>query len=216
MRLIFFDQVDVFRGGTQVLRQVNLEVASGEKVGLRGPSGSGKSTILLTLLGAFSGYKGVLQFQGQDVCPETISQVRQAVAYIGQEPVLGAETVRQALLLPFDFRANSRQRPDEDRLCRTLADLGLGRDILTRRVADISGGEKQRLAVARALLLGKRVFLCDEITSALDSESRELVWQLFSAPDFTILSVSHDDKWLAGCDRVLTVKGGTIVDGNEV
>jgi putative ABC transport system ATP-binding protein len=74
----------------------------------------------------------------------------------------------------------------------------------------VSGGEKQRIAVARALLLGKKVFLADEITSALDEESSRVVLELFASSDYTILSVSHDPAWQARFPIRLSISGGTL------
>ncbi len=215
MEVIRFVEVGVVCRGRRILEGVSFSVSQGEKVALQGPSGGGKSTILLTLLGAFRVCQGEVRFRGESLHPGTIRDVRQSVAYIGQEPVLGADTGEEALLLSFSFRANRAFRPDKSRLVEVLETVGLEPDILARRVATVSGGEKQRLAIARALLLQKKIFLCDEITSALDSPSREIVLQLFSAPDITVLSVSHDPQGLARCTRVLAVDRGGLVDQPE-
>ena len=215
MALIHFDRVTVTRRGAVILSDISFTVRSGQKAGLTGPSGSGKSTVLLTLLGACPVSGGDVFFGSDRVCPETVARIRRSVAYIGQEPVLGAETVAEALRLPFTFRANRRAAPDADRITAVLAQVGLDRSLLPRRVQTVSGGEKQRLAIARALLLDKRVFLCDEITSALDDGSREAILRLFANPDFTVLSVAHDEQWLSRCDTVWTVRGGRLTNRKE-
>lgn len=212
--MIQFEKVAVTRDEVRILDNVSFEIRPGEKAVLTGPSGSGKSTLLLALLGAVPLSEGRIRFGDQYVSPQSIREIRKSVAYIAQEPVLGADTVRAAMLFPFGFRANRANRPDKHRIREALRRMGLTKDILDRRVNNISGGEKQRIAVARALLIGKRVFLCDEVTSALDSESRDIVLDIFANPGFTMLSVSHDQKWIAVCDRRLTVAGGTVTESD--
>lgn len=210
--MIHFEKVGISRNQVSILRNVSFDIRQGEKAGLLGPSGGGKSTLLLALLGVLPVTEGQIVFSNKVVTATSIRDIRKSVAYIAQEPVLGADTIRAAMMLPFGFRANRGQKPEAAGLREVLTRVGLTWNILDRRVIDVSGGEKQRVAVARALLIGKRVFLCDEITSALDPESRDIVLDIFRNPDFTMLSVSHDEKWLAACDRRLTVAGGTVTE----
>ena len=151
-------------------------------------------------------------FDGQPVQPETVRAVRRAVAFIGQEPALGAETARDALLLPFTFRANRDRKPSAEALLSALDRVRLSADILPKRCAVVSGGEKQRLAVARALLLDKTVFLADEVTSALDPESRQAVLHIFADPSFTVLSVTHDPDWLRLCNRRFAIQDSSVIE----
>ncbi|MDY6823860.1 MAG: ATP-binding cassette domain-containing protein [Thermodesulfobacteriota bacterium] len=210
--MIHFEKVGVTRHRTRILGNVSFDIRPGEKAGLTGPSGSGKSTLLNALMGIFPVNEGRIIFADKVVSSDSIREIRRSVAYIAQEPMLGAETVRDSILLPYGFRVNRAQKPGETRIREMLTQVGLAGDMLDRRVINISGGEKQRVAIARALLLGKKVFLCDEITSALDAESRDIVLGIFQNPAFTMLSVSHDEKWLSACDRRLTVAGGTVTE----
>ncbi|MBE0437797.1 MAG: ATP-binding cassette domain-containing protein, partial [Methylomicrobium sp.] len=97
------------------------------------------------------------------------------------------------------------------RLSEVLNRLHLTVDILKRKCSRISGGEKQRIALARGLLLDKSLYLLDEITSALDAESKQAVFDVFSDPQLTVLSVAHDTEWLARCDRILELEAGRLV-----
>jgi putative ABC transport system ATP-binding protein len=206
--LIRFDRVSVSAYGKPILTDVSFSLSSGEKAVLRGKSGSGKSTVLKTLLGVYQVSEGVILFEGQPLDPATVRAIRRRAAYIGQEPVLGAETVREALMLPFQFKAHQEHKPFADRLIDVLRRLQLPPDILERECRRVSGGEKQRIAIARALLLGKSLYLLDEVTSALDAESKQAVLEVFTDPGFTVLSVAHDPDWLAGCDVILELDGG--------
>lgn len=210
--MIEFDNVTIRRDGKTILEAVSFTLARGEKAALIGKSGSGKSSVLLALVGGLSLETGEIRYSGHPVSAETVHAVRTELAFIGQEPALGAATVREALLLPFTFRAHRDKTPTEGKLVDMLERLRLDRDLLDRKTSVVSGGEKQRIAVGRALLLGKTVFLADEVTSALDPDSRDVIIGVFARPEFTLLSVSHDENWLRQCHRQFTVKNGRVTE----
>lgn len=215
--LIRFENVTVFdstaRAGRQaILDGVSFEVGAGEKAVLYGRSGSGKSTILTTLAGAHIPSGGSIWFEEMQVNAESLDRVRRSLAFIGQEPVLGAGTVREALMLPFTFRANRDLQPDQHTVNEVLHSLRLDPAILDSEASVVSGGEKQRIAIARALLLNKKAFLADEITSALDPESKDAVISLFRDRPLTLLSVSHDREWFSICTTFMQVDKGSIVN----
>ncbi|WP_036269873.1 ATP-binding cassette domain-containing protein [Methylocaldum szegediense] len=208
--LIRFDRVSVSVHGKSILAGISFAVNVGEKAVFRGKSGSGKSTVLKTLLGLYRVTSGRIFFEHEPLDSSTVKSVRRRAAYIGQEPVLGAETVREALMLPFRFKTHRGNEPSDRRLNEVLARLHLSPDILARECRLVSGGEKQRIAIARALLLGKSLYLLDEVTSALDDESKQAVLNVFADPSFTVLSVAHDPDWVARCDLVLELEGGRL------
>jgi putative ABC transport system ATP-binding protein len=208
--MIQFDDVTVRKGRKLVLDAVSFRVEQGQKAVFRGKSGAGKSSVLLALAGALTPDAGTLRFNGVPVDATTVQTVRAQLAFVAQEPVLGAETIREALMLPFTFRAHRQTQPAEEDLKQLLATLALDPEILDRESAVVSGGEKQRVAVGRALLPGKHVFLADEVTSALAPESRRILLDIFSRPELTVLSVSHDEEWTRRCDRVFQVHAGAV------
>lgn len=209
--MISFEGVTVVAGGRTILDRVTFTIAEGQRVVVTGDSGAGKTTLLLTLLGARVPTAGVVRFRGEPLSATTISGVRRSIAYIPQQPVPGADTVRQALLVPFTFRAHSHNRPDDAALRAVLERLRLDPDMLDRGTGGLSGGEMQRLAIARALLLGKTVFVCDEVTSALDVQSRQAVLDLFQGSACTIVSVSHDRDWIQMCRSCYTLADGRLI-----
>jgi putative ABC transport system ATP-binding protein len=166
----------------------------------------------MTLIGGAVPATGTVWFDGEILTAATLPRLRQKMAFIGQEPVLGAPGVREALLLPFSFRANRARIPSEARVQQVVESLLLSPEILDKQTAVISGGEKQRLAVARALLLEKTVFVLDEVTSALDPQSRRAVLTLFRHPELTLVSVSHDPEWLALGNRFFRVEKGRVTE----
>ncbi|MGD7035913.1 ATP-binding cassette domain-containing protein [Methylotuvimicrobium buryatense] len=209
--IIRFDQVSVAVREKVILSNISFALFPGEKVVLCGKSGSGKSSVLRTFIGLHAVAAGDVYFQQMQLTAASVHSIRNATAYIGQEPVLGAETVREALLLPFQFKAHRNQRPSDARLIEVLNRLHLTADILNQKSSHISGGEKQRIALARGLLLGKSLYLLDEITSALDAESKQAVFDVFSDSQLTVLSVAHDKEWLVRCDRILELEAGRLV-----
>lgn len=216
--LIRFDRVSVSVRGKPILTDLSFTLGAGEKAVLRGRSGSGKSTVLKTLLGLYPLAGGRILFDDEPLDPSAVRIIRRRAAYSGQEPILGAETVREALMLPFQFETHRENKPSERRLIDALARLHLSPDILEQECRRVSGGEKQRIAIARALLLGKNLYLLDEVTSALDAESKRTVLDVFGDPGFTVLSVAHDPDWDTRCDVVLELDGGRLIrtrrDGN--
>jgi len=203
--MILFNHITLQVHRLPLLEQANLTVQAGEKVVIRGPSGSGKSSLLKAVVGALPLNSGSIHIDDIQLAAPTVSAIRGRIAYIGQEPVLGAETVREALLLPFTYKAHRHHMPDEKRICTDLERLHLQQDILNKPCKRISGGEKQRIAILRALLLDKTIFLADEVTSALDPESRRAVMNALFLPGITLLSVSHDPEWIRSCSRVVEI-----------
>ncbi|MFZ2312712.1 MAG: ATP-binding cassette domain-containing protein [Methylobacter sp.] len=209
--IIRFDQVSVTTHEKTILSNISFALFSGDKAVLSGKSGSGKSSVLRTLLGLHPLTLGTIYFQEKPLTPTSVQTIRSCTAYIGQEPILGAESVREALLLPFQFKTHRDHRPTQAQLIEVLQLLRLPEDILNRDSSRISGGEKQRIALARGLLLGKKLYLLDEVTSALDEESKQAVFDVFSDPHLTVLSVAHDPEWLERCGIIFELDAGRLI-----
>lgn len=201
--MITFDQITLKIGDHTLLQSVSWQAERGDKAVFCGPSGCGKSSLLKTVVGAVRLMAGTVSVDGIPLSPENTAAIRTQIAYIGQEPILGAETVKEALLLPFSYKAHRNREPAEEEILQLLARLHLPPTILSKECTRISGGEKQRIAICRALLLNKTIFLTDEISSALDPESRESVLNELFQPERTLLSVSHDPAWIHACNRVV-------------
>jgi len=211
--MIAFHNITVQVHGQTLLKTANLQVEPGDKVVLRGPSGCGKSSLLKCAVGAMPLAGGSIHLDGQELSSQTVAAIRSRIAFIGQEPILGAERVRDALLLPFHFKTHREHHPSKERIAEQLHRLHLTTDILEKPCARVSGGEKQRVAIARALLLDKSIFLADEITSALDPESRAAVIGELFRVGITLLSVSHDPEWMAKGTRIIDIRNQQLVEG---
>lgn len=211
MNIIEFQNVTVREQGKIILKDISFAISRGEKAVLYGKSGSGKSTILRALLGGYSFFEGSIRVDGLVLDRNSVNLIRKKIAYIGQEPVLGLGTVKEVMMLPFNFKANTSIKPDSSKLVELLQRVGLPGSLLDADASTVSGGEKQRIAVVRALLLQKKIFCIDEATSALDSDSAQIIVSLFKDEDCSILSVSHDRRWFVIAQRFLKIDKGEII-----
>lgn len=188
-------ELEIRFGGQTVLHGFSLSLTPGEKALLTGPSGCGKSTVLRCFLGFVVPDAGAVSIDGVQVTTDTIWRLRQRVAYVGQEPDLGTGTTVQAIERPFHYRANAGLRRNLDHIGELFERFNLAQDLLGKDVGALSGGEKQRIALVSAILLDRRIFLLDEITSALDKVSKQAVADYFhSRDDATVLIVAHDPE----------------------
>ncbi len=187
---------------------LNLAVREHEKVSLIGRSGSGKSTLLRCLLGFVVPNSGTLKIFGEEVTARSIWKLRTRMAYVPQEPELSRGRVKEVIEQAFTFAHNRRQSGTLQRVPEFMERLLLPRKLLDEDIAELSGGEKQRIAVLMALLLERDIMLLDEASSALDPESKQAAISLLGEQDrLTLLSVSHDQEWLAISDRTVDLSG---------
>ena len=203
--MIVFDNITLKVHNQTLLEGTSLMLNEGDKAVVRGSSGCGKSSLLKCAVGAIPVAGGMVKIDHTALSAATVADIRGRISFIGQEPVLGAEWVRDALMLPFHYKAHRHTLPDTKIINALLERLHLAPGILDKPCARISGGEKQRIAIARALLLNKTIFLADEITSALDPESRQAVMDELFRPGITLLSVSHDPEWINAGTRVIEI-----------
>jgi len=215
--LISFNQVVIIRGSHHLVENVSFTINPSEKITILGPSGAGKTSLLLAIVGVVPINSGTIAINNTTLTPETAPEIRRTIAFIQQEPLLGAdaEIVRDALLLPFRFRANRNHLPTDAQTKAALAKVSLDESILEKSCAVISGGEKQRVAIVRALLLNKRIILADEPTSSLDDESRDAVLNVLADPDLTTIVVSHDSQWMRQAHRTFTLVNGQLSESTN-
>ena len=201
-----------------ILRGVDMTVMSGEMVAIVGPSGSGKTTLLGLIGGLDTPTSGTVMLAGQDIShlkEDKLADVRnRTIGFVFQffnfVPTL---TAMENVALPIQFDDHSKFNP-EKRAKELLNLVGLGHR-LNHKPKELSGGEQQRVAVARALANQPAVLLGDEPTGNLDSERGEeilaLIQQLRHDLGLTVIIVTHDPKIAARTDRTLTMKDGQFV-----
>jgi len=208
--------VTVLFDGHGVLQDFSMSLGAGETAVLTGPSGGGKSTALRCFLGFVVPQAGSVHIEGAPLTAETVWHLRRRLAYVGQEPDLGTGTAREAIERPFHYRANAALRPNLERLSELFERFALSEALLRKDVGALSGGEKQRIALISAILLDRRIFLLDEITSALDKISKQIVADYFqSRDDATALIVAHDPELFAFADQTIQISAPPSAGGRD-
>ncbi|MFC6253642.1 ATP-binding cassette domain-containing protein [Secundilactobacillus hailunensis] len=197
-------------GGNRILEDMTLQVEKGANLTIAGPSGSGKSTFLRILATLLTPTQGVVKFAGkkQSTYPKPI--YRQQVSYCFQQPTLFGETVRDNLKFPFEIR---NQNFDESKALAALDSVELKAGMLDQPIIELSGGEKQRVALVRNLLFKPQVLLLDEISAGLDVDTKGVVHRLIQSyreNGVTVLSVTHDETEIAAADNLLTIRDGKL------
>lgn len=206
-------------GGTryEVLKGVSLAVKKGEFVAVMGPSGSGKTTLLNCISCYIPSDSGKILLGDTDLAAldeAAIALVRNhKLGFVFQDfLLLDGLTVRDNIMLPriIGGQISAQMEQSADRLCEVF---GIAH-IKNKYPADISGGEKQRAAVARALINNPQLILADEPTGNLDSKSSRAVIDAFlqakTSLDATIFMVTHDSFAASFCDRVIILRDGTV------
>ncbi|MBA3523494.1 MAG: ABC transporter ATP-binding protein [Geodermatophilaceae bacterium] len=198
------------------LRQVDLHVRPGQRVGIVGPSGSGKSTLVSLLMRLQDPVEGRIRIDGHDIRDLTIDSVRAQIAVVLQESVLFATTVRENIAYG-RVGATDAEIEAAARLANAhefVLALPEGYDtVLGERGSTLSGGQRQRIAVARAALRDAPLLVLDEATTGLDqdneAEVRSALYELSRGR--TTFIVAHEPAAVADCDLVVRIEKGAIV-----
>ena len=205
-----------FRGSV-ALNGLDVEVRGGEVVAVIGPSGSGKSTLLLCLAGIIAPDDGEVRYRGRTLAnlPDaTLTRLRRdEFGFVFQFGQLVMElTALENVSLPLRL-AGLRRADAQSRAKEWLARLGID-EVSGKRAGEMSGGQSQRVAVARALVTGPRVIFADEPTGSLDSLNGELVMELLvsAARDqgTTVVLVTHEPIVAAYADREIVIRDGKL------
>ena len=198
--------------GKILVEDATFEVHSGEVLAVVGPSGSGKSSLLRLLNRLDEPTSGTVFLDGVDYRQIEPRKLRREVGFVTQRPFLFPGSVAQNLKYG---PAQHGETFSEEAVSELLVNVGL-RDYASRNVANLSGGEAQRVSVARTLANSPRILLLDEPTSALDDASKigieALLRQIMSNMQLTCVLVTHDKAQAARlADRALLLEGGRVI-----
>lgn len=206
------------RGGATVeaLKNVNFTVEKGEYVAIMGESGSGKTTLLNILAALDKATSGTVILDGMNLSTIKDSAIamfrRDNLGYVFQDfNLLDTFTLEDNIYLPLVL-AGKRHQDMRTRLAQIAPALGIT-DLLKKYPYEVSGGQKQRAAVARALITSPKIILADEPTGALDSKSSDELLSLFKQVNKmgqTVLMVTHSTKAASHASRVMFIKDGVI------
>lgn len=217
--MIEIQHINKSYGSLQVLRDINAKIDRSEIVGIVGPSGAGKSTLLQIAGTLDRPDSGTITYDGVDV--STLSERRLAafrnknIGFVFQfHQLLPEFTALENVAIPALIKGDNRK--DAFARARQLIDfLGLS-ERTDHKPAELSGGEKQRISVARALMNQPDVIFADEPSGSLDSKNKQDLHQLFfdlrEELHQTFVIVTHDETLAANCDRILHMRDGVIVE----
>jgi ATP-binding cassette, subfamily B, bacterial len=206
-----------YRGREPALRNVSFRVGAGEVVGIVGPTGAGKSTLVSLLPRFLDPSDGTVLLDGHDVRTLTVASVRDQVSLVQQEPLLFprsiAENIRYGRLDATDEEVVTAARAANAHDFIAALPQGYATK-LGERGAKVSGGERQRIAMARAFLKDAPVLILDEPTSSIDSRTEAVILDALELlmEGRTTLIVAHRLSTLRRADRVIVINGGEVVE----
>lgn len=201
----------------EAMKDFDLRIRGGERVGLVGASGAGKSTLIKLLLRLHDIQKGKILVDGQSIAKVTQESLREQIAFVPQEPILFHRTLME------NIRYGRLDATDEEVMqaaqhahCHEfIARLPSGYNTYVgERGVKLSGGERQRVAIARAILKNAPILVLDEATSSLDSESEQLIQSSLQTlmKGKTVIAVAHRLSTIMAMDRILVLEDGAIID----
>jgi cell division transport system ATP-binding protein len=217
MSIISFSHVaKQYSAGVSALSDVSMEIAEGELVYLAGPSGAGKSTLLKLIAGIERPSAGLLLVSGQDMRKlnrTTLPYWRRMLGLILQQHrLLNDRSVLQNVMLPLLVSgASIKEAAQRARVALDRVDLGNKADLLPQA---LSGGEQQRVSIARAIVHKPRIILADEPTANLDRDSGKRVMDMlhaFHTAGVTCIIATHDERLLQNADRVVLLDHGRVI-----
>jgi ATP-binding cassette, subfamily B, heavy metal transporter len=196
---------------------VSFEIPAGHKLAIVGPSGAGKSTIARLLFRFYDISSGRITINGQDIRSVTQDSLRRAIGVVPQDTVLFNDTIRYNIAYgrPDAGDADIERAVRMAHLDGFIASLPQGLETqVGERGLKLSGGEKQRIAIARVLLKDPPILVLDEATSSLDSNAEKIILQALNevAERRTTLAIAHRLSTIVDADRIIVLDGGRIVE----
>lgn len=206
------DGVTFSYGDKEVLRDIRISVKTGESIGIVGTSGGGKSTLLKLLSGLYAPQAGDIYINGA----RSQEDIRANTALVMQNPTLFPMSIRENITCGHPMSDEVIKNACEAaQLTGWISTLSEGLDTFVgERGGKVSGGQAQRISIARAIAKATPVVLLDEATSALDGDTGRAVLRALDnlMRGKTVISVSHQPEMLVGCDRVYRLDGGQLYD----
>lgn len=195
-------------GGKLLFDKLSFSVNTGEILCISGASGCGKTSLLKTLMGFIPVDSGFISIDGELVSAESAAAFRKHMAYLPQELSFPCNKVSELVQLPFELRANAAVKFSKDKMFEEWHKLDLAETLYSKNVSEISGGQRQRMLIATAKMLEKKILILDEPTSALDEESSMKVADYIAdiANSGTmVIAVSHNTAFAQRCNKTITL-----------
>lgn len=210
-----------------VLKNVNLEIFSGQKIGIVGESGSGKSSLINLILKFYNPSKGSIYFDNQNINVVNTNTLRNSIGYVSQDVSILSGSILSNILYGYKDNNSNLSEDLKEAIqmsqCNFLYDNlmfpnGLNTEI-GEKGSKISGGQKQRIAIARALIRNPKLLIFDEATASLDSINESIVndsiQNVIKNKKTTVVIVSHSLNSIKNCDNIFVLKNHTIVGSGK-
>lgn len=201
----------------KILKEINLKVKKGDKVAIVGETGCGKSTLAKLLIGFYNSYNGSISYNGYDIRTISVEEIRNRVAYLSQNTDIYSDTIKNNIIMD---RTNITEE-DFIKACKvSLVDEIIDRlpqgfdSMINEKGYDLSQGEKQRIALARAIVGNPEVIVLDEATSNLDYISEKRILENINNyyNEKTIIFIAHRLSTVINCNKIVTIKDGKIAE----
>jgi subfamily B ATP-binding cassette protein MsbA len=215
---IVFDKVAFsYNPESPVLREINLTIKSGQRIGVCGPTGGGKSTILSLIPRFYDPSAGRVLIDGVDVTDYQLDPLRELVGFVLQDTVLFAGTVRDNIAYGRPDATNEEiiEAAKMANAHDFIMQMSKGYDSLVgERGLTLSGGQRQRIGIARAIVRNSPILILDEPTAALDTESEKLVMEALERlmEGRTVITIAHRLSTIRDAHKIVVLKGGYVAE----
>lgn len=210
--LVKLKNVSLTIDNKNIIKDLTFGIKQNDYLTITGPSGSGKSTTFKLIADLISPTSGEIYFNHKNINDYRPEEYRKQVSYCFQQPVLFGKTVKDNLEFPFIVR---NQPFDQEKAIKALQQVLLNEDYLEKNIDQLSGGEKQRVALIRNVLFKPEVLLLDEITTGLDENSKNIVHEFINniyQQGTTIIQVTHDNEELNSAHHTIIISKGVFED----
>eukprot|EP01090_Pellita_catalonica_P002003 TRINITY_DN11691_c0_g1_i2.p1 TRINITY_DN11691_c0_g1~~TRINITY_DN11691_c0_g1_i2.p1 ORF type:complete len:678 (+),score=76.37 TRINITY_DN11691_c0_g1_i2:44-2077(+) len=216
-KIEFKDVTYGYNSGQQILRNCSFSIDAGQNVALVGSTGSGKSTIFRLLFRFYDTEQGQVLVDDQDIREVSMDSLRSSIGVIPQDTVMFNDTIYYNIAYgrPGCSAEDVHQAAKAAMIEDSIVNMQKGYDtVVGERGLKLSGGEKQRLSIARAMLKNPRILLCDEATSAIDSHTEKGVMQALkqASKGKTTLSIAHRLSTIVDADKILVMADGKVAE----
>lgn len=211
MSLLEFQNVSYVSEEKEILKNITVSIEQSDFISITGPSGSGKSTLLKLCSHLISPTDGTVMYKGKNFTEYNPVELRKSIMYCFQTPYLFGDTVMENITFPFSIRNVKFDQKKADEL---LALFQMESGFMNQEVKNLSGGEKQRIALIRCLLFKPEILLLDEITSALDDHNASIVENVIRSLNqegITILWITHNPgQSRKYANKIMSIESGRI------